>query len=87
MTIGLYNFLRVNLLIPEVLIALMVIYLKLPDLPLSSEGQYHPLACGTCRVLASRVSIWHRGPPKIPILGGKRHLIFWSEFFENTNFM
>ena len=33
-----------------------------------------------------RVSFWHPGPRKIPILGGKRHPIFWSEFFENINY-
>ena len=33
-----------------------------------------------------RVSFWYPGARKIPILGGKRHPIFWSEFFENINF-
>ena len=33
-----------------------------------------------------RVSFWHPGPRKMPILGGKRHPIIWSEIFENINY-
>ena len=38
--------------------------------------------CPDYRVLASRVSFWHPGPLKIPILGGKDTLSFGKNLKE-----